>query len=957
MSIKIGWNRIKFDLLALLDSNPSGLMAIDLLIAPSDLRRLDVIIKEIGENGVLQSDAKKWIPATVIQADEPYSARIRIRGDQSGHWLNKKKSWRITFKKERPFQGRRSINLNYPNDKMLEVEEAAYKLARKLDLLVPDSGFLLVRQNHADMGLYFWTEHLDRYLLERLEYPEGEIFGGDDVSFEKIKSHEQATGNPVTHDFNPAAYKTFIHKNGEVALGAQKRWHDFLELLATRDAHRIDAHISEFLNIEKFSAWYSILLIFGNNHAQSPDNLKWFYDPTTGLFEPILYDVQLHRGSPIDIERNLYNQVVAAIRLSEKVREYQSRILHKIVSREDKAIPEMLRSVYRNIEPYLYRGVEPFDMQLPGVGRFTVRDLNYTHEKRYELLRSNIQTIKDYLVSHRVFVSSQYHIDADGGRLAMEVFPQGVASVVLKSLIIKPVSEFPDESPSIRFALQDDTGIRRELESSQSVFTKEQWTFSFAGEKLVLPRFGNLAEDEKKTWTLTVFIEGLNSYALGSGPTPALATLTVENGVTGEIIPSHHLRSTKVAIEFPTGVAFVADKSGGTPFGYSEDFELANVDPKSELAEFLASSRLPLRVEDEALVLPAGRHEIHQNLVVPKGYHMVLEPGARIYLGPNTNILTFASIRFVGNSKDSVVVDQLVPGSSWGIIGVVSAHGVSVMDHVSLRGGGAGTKTVFEGIYFTGQLNFHGSDVEIANSQIMDSEGEDGLNVKNARFKLENVVFAGNRADAFDGDWVTGSVTSSRFVNNGNDGLDLSGSNVLVVDTILSGLGDKAVSSGEQSKVDIINSRIESSVYGVTAKDLSHVRTYACTISGNRYGLAAYRKKPIFGGGTVEMYGGLLWNNDDDFYIDPVSNVTLNGVGIEREPNLDRVRFKDLRVAEIGDIFELDKMGNPTPVYQNDLPRVLQAGPSTEGLTIDGGRLPDLSTYPVGMLSPLNNTP
>jgi spore coat protein CotH len=947
--------KIKFDFLALFDENPSEFPVIDLQIDPADLRRLDILVKDIGEQGVLQSDVKKWFPATVINEDASDSSRIRIRGDQSVHWFNKKKSWRISFKKEQLFQRRRSINLIIPNDKMLEVEEAAYRIARRFGLLIPDSGFMWVRQNHVNMGLYLWVEQVDKYLLERLEYPEGEVFGGDDIGFESIVSFEGDTGNPANHDFNPAAYKTFIHKKGEIALGAEKHWHDFLGLLASEDPTRIDAEISRFLAIDKFAAWYSLLLAFGNTHGQSADNLKWVYDPTTGLFEPILYDVQLYADSPVEVERGLYNRVVKSILLSGKVRQARAKALHRLVG-EEAMILATFREVYRSIEPYLFRGVEPFDMELPGVGRFSVHDLHYTHERRYEMLRSNIGNIKEWLSSARVFVDSDYRHNGHAGRLSMVVFPQGVGNLRLQELEIEPISVFPIPMPAIRFALEYPDGSSRALEFSQMETTGASWKFRFADAELVLPRFGNLLEDEKQIWTLVVHIDGLDSRVLGSGVTPAEVVLTAINGATGAVIPDHHMRLTKVASEIPTGATFIDEKRGGVIAGRVADLDIPQGGDRL-LQDFLRDVRLPFKLHGDALVLSAGHYEVYENLIVPRGYRLVFEPGVQLYMAPNVNLLTFAPIRFVGSAVDSVLIGPLEEGSPWGAIGVVTAQGLSIMDHVSLRGGGAGTKTMLEGIYLTGQLNFYSSDVEIRNSRILDSEGEDGLNIKKARFKIENTVFAGHRADAFDGDWVEGSVVDSRFLHNGNDGLDLSGARVLVVDTVFSGMGDKAISAGEQSKVDIVNCRIESSVFGATAKDLSLIRIYASSIDGNRYGIASYRKKPVFGGGVVEMFGGLLWNNGDDFYMDSVSQISLDGVGIVDRPALAAVQVADLRIADIGSIYRDDAAGNPVPSADGLLPRDFLAGPETSGKSIGGADLPDLARHPVGMLAPLESSP
>ncbi|MBL4759517.1 MAG: hypothetical protein JKY80_01505 [Mariprofundaceae bacterium] len=165
----------------------------------------------------------------------------------------------------------------------------------------------------------------------------------------------------------------------------------------------------------------------------------------------------------------------------------------------------------------------------------------------------------------------------------------------------------------------------------------------------------------------------------------------------------------------------------------------------------------------------------------------------------------------------------------------------------------------------------------------------------------------------------------------------------------------KAISAGEQSRIDIVNARIQNSEFGIVAKDLSVVKVFATSISGNNLGLAAYRKKPIFGSGIVEMYGGLLWGNAEDFFIDKTSSVTLNGMGVEREPHLSRVKSRDLRVGEITNLYKQDENGNPLPVSLESLPVNFMFGPQTSGISIANTQFPDLSQYPLGMMSPLGS--
>jgi uncharacterized protein YabE (DUF348 family) len=84
------FKKAKFDLFAITNPNPSNLDLISLDIAVADLRKIDVLVKKIGIDGNLQKNKKKWYPVNLRHNNETYSGRIRIRGDQSIHWINKK---------------------------------------------------------------------------------------------------------------------------------------------------------------------------------------------------------------------------------------------------------------------------------------------------------------------------------------------------------------------------------------------------------------------------------------------------------------------------------------------------------------------------------------------------------------------------------------------------------------------------------------------------------------------------------------------------------------------------------------------------------------------------------------------------------------------------------------------------------------------------------------------------
>ena len=86
---------------------------------------------------------------------------------------------------------------------------------------------------------------------------------------------------------------------------------------------------------------------------------------------------------------------------------------------------------------------------------------------------------------------------------------------------------------------------------------------------------------------------------------------------------------------------------------------------------------------------------------------------------------------------------------------------------------------------------------------------------------MEKCHFFNLEYDAFDSDFCKGEIRSSSFVDVGNDGIDFSGSVVNIRDCLMQNCGDKGVSVGEESDVNVFASTIENCPIAFASKDLS----------------------------------------------------------------------------------------------------------------------------------------
>jgi hypothetical protein len=135
-----------------------------------------------------------------------------------------------------------------------------------------------------------------------------------------------------------------------------------------------------------------------------------------------------------------------------------------------------------------------------------------------------------------------------------------------------------------------------------------------------------------------------------------------------------------------------------------------------------------------------------------------------------------------------------------------------------------------------------------------------------------------------ESEWSRGVILESLFVNNGDDGLDLADSEVSVQDCAFHWMGDKSISAGERSRVSVISTRLSDSEIAIASKEDSRVDVRDSEFRRNRLGFSLYRSKPVFGGGSGTVTGGVFARNDRDFSVEPGSNLELIRVQREAAP-------------------------------------------------------------------------
>ncbi|MCP4004602.1 MAG: hypothetical protein GY725_10435 [bacterium] len=264
----------------------SGLRVYDLRIDPKGMKALQTIAERVTAQHISTDIPRDYVPAQFRDAEGWRPIQVKLRGLYSTHYLKNRPSLRLKFPKDRLFEGKRQINLTDPYDKGLTVDVTTNWELERYGILTWESRFVVLRVNSRTVGLFQEIEHFGRSMVDRTGRPEGFIFSGYGQLFGKQGAAYDKAG--------PAMERLKSCNTAEAAEPAPHcaQW----------------SFLRDYLDVDRWAWAAALKLLLHSNHAWHPDNLRMFWDPARGKFEPIPWD---YAAYPLNQERDVEGETLA----------------------------------------------------------------------------------------------------------------------------------------------------------------------------------------------------------------------------------------------------------------------------------------------------------------------------------------------------------------------------------------------------------------------------------------------------------------------------------------------------------------------------------------------------------------------------------------------------------------------------------------------------------------------
>ena len=290
--------------------------------------------------------------------------------------------------------------------------------------------------------------------------------------------------------------------------------------------------------------------------------------------------------------------------------------------------------------------------------------------------------------------------------------------------------------------------------------------------------------------------------------------------------------------------------------------------------------------DNKHIVFKSGIHNIEESIHIPSGYEVIIPEGTSLNLINKASIISKSPV-FLRGSEERPILVTSSDSTGQGLF-VLKANKRSIMNHVIFENLSSPSKNSWS---LTGAITFYESDISIDKSRFINNiRGDDYLNIVRSDFSINNSRFVNVKADAFDADFSFGEMNKNIFKNCGNDGIDISGTKMVIENILMDNIGDKALSSGEMSDLTAKNIEIRGSEIAICAKDNSVINISNAFLHFNKIAITAFQKKPEFGPAQIIGSNVEITNAQNSFLIESKSKLILDG----NEIKSNNERVKDL---------------------------------------------------------------
>ena len=756
------------------------------------------------------------INVVVKHNDKKIRSKIRLKGDREIHFIKKKhSSYNVYLDKEKYIYGANKFAVQKPGTRNYIHEWIFNEMMGDFGLIKSKYEFFELNINGDSKGLYSFEEKMGKELIERNKRKNGPIISAltehrrDEVQEPLFKVYDNKYWNKPE---NIGLVKTAIKK--------------------IREFYKGERRVEDTFDLEKMAAFFAVMDATYTLHSLF-FNSKLYYNPISGLFEPVPRDGHRQLPNYHKFNNDYYNKTIL------------DSIYH----------PESVEELGNNLQIHAGRHW--------WIKKFFVNKNGKINRDFYELYIKYITKISSEKYIKSFFDLRENKIKRINSHIYSDYFFYSSSRGYTWGLYYFKKDDLFHRAKVIRERLEtEDKLISAIIDSNKNLIVDVSYPPGPNGSVLPL-KFSDLN------------VETINCNVAKKEEIKLINK------------PLNIFSNTKIKLDFVisdnticSGININDKRSNKNYF-----VKIDEVNSFHTIEEFKPNKKKNylkfFEKKDSILYLKNDTVQVSENLLIPSGLIIKIESGQKLTLLNNSFIISKSP--WIVEGKDKEIMISGLENNFGGGIMINNSSKKSYFNNVKFSYlSGLQPNNEF---IISGALNFYKTDVLLKNITFEKTTSEDAINIVNSKFNIENIKFSDSRSDSIDLDFSNGSMLDAKFINIGNDAIDFSGSNAELRNIYFETVGDKLISIGENSNVSISNIDAQKSLIGIASKDGSTVRAADIIMRNVKLPFLSFNKKFEYQPAIIYLTDIKISQFQEKWLTDKKSKIYHNGSKVGKISN------------------------------------------------------------------------
>ena len=728
-------------------------------------------------------------PATLMNKDGVYPCRARYRGGGHWHWNRTQKSWRINLSRKQMVNRAMRINLINPKTILGFNEITSMYLAKQASLLAPLCLPVKFVQNREYMGFYNYWEQVDEYFIRRNKRIPGTIYDGDGGGVDK------ETGAPTL--WRDQRYWTQVYTAFTDDADNRKDITELINVLDDPCLGRFYDFSKRHLDIENYCSYASFDSIVGCFHHTFNNNNKLAFDPITGRFLAIPWDI--HIWTPPGVPNHKYD-------LSANALLYKWKLVPLLEYKRQKRLWELINGSLSK-EKILARLEEDYKVAYPIIKSDKYRDGSFaglfemlqipqiavrpfsmkTFNNAYEKYKGTIITRNEFLRKYLSDSTAEFVLTETGNLSQLIIQASGTVGVRLQKIVFDTDAEM--------LKIYRDTnrdGILDENDDFIGQFRPSD-SNSYELDEVIFPGFKlvehNLPRNQYGTCSLV--------------PSNLLYSFFIDGG---------HIRGIEFICQNPvTGEPVTITRADD--IDYDKAADTASLHPWN----------IPKSSVSEDIVIGPGVVDINESITYPEYATVTILPGTELYLSEGASLIFRGKVLAEGTEEKPIITNASDVNRPWGTFALQGKGASGSKFEYCLWSNGSKSKVDL--VHYPAMFCIHdANDVAVKDCVFTNNEaGSAGMRVGYSNVAVEGCLFTDLKDSALKADSSKVEITSCGFRRCNGKAIDSVMSSIVADKCSFKNITAEALLAREDSSVRTNDSVFIDTGVSVEAQDASDV--------------------------------------------------------------------------------------------------------------------------------------